>query len=57
MYEVKPFLCLAASIYLFQTHYAYGATGAPLAKASGVILLLCAILIIYMRGQNRGYFK
>lgn len=57
MYETKPFLCLATAVYMFQTQYAYGLTGAPIAKASGIILLVCAILIIYMRGQHRGYFK
>lgn len=56
-YEIKPFLCLAASIYVLQNQYAYGFQGAPIAKASGIILLVCAIIILYMRGHYRGYFK
>lgn len=57
MYELKPFVCLAVSIYILQNQLAYGLSGAPIAKASGVILMICAIIILYMRGQYRGYFK
>lgn len=57
MYELKPFLCLAGAVYVFQNQYAYGFDSAPIAKASGIILLICAIMIFYMRGHYRGYFK
>ena len=56
MYELKPFLCLAVAAYLFQSQYMQMG-GAPFAKVSAIILMFCSIMILYMRGHYRGYFK